>query len=68
MSDPAKLLRDWLHETPLTLCDQGSDTCGDWDLANALAEALREQGGPLGELAWERLLDQTRLTAERLAR
>jgi hypothetical protein len=33
-------LRDWIHETPLSLCDMGDDTCPDWDLAIALDKAI----------------------------
>lgn len=34
-------LRDWLHETPLSLCGAGADTCPDWELAQALGHAIR---------------------------
>lgn len=41
MADLATRLRDWLHETPLSLCDTGSDSCPDWDLALPLARAIK---------------------------
>lgn len=45
----AGVLRDWIHETPMSQCDAGSDTCPDWPLAYEVADrvcaALREQEG-----------------------
>lgn len=46
----AGVLRDWIHETPLSQCNMGSDTCDDWPLANGVAARIefalmvREQG------------------------
>lgn len=36
----AERLRDWIHETPLSRCTAGSDTCDDWDLAYALMRII----------------------------
>jgi hypothetical protein len=62
--DMVGFLRDWIHETPLSLCNAGADTCPDWELAEALADAIREHGGPLEMVSRDRL---TRVTAERIA-
>lgn len=35
-----KALRDWLHETPLSRCDGGSDTCDTWPLAYEVADLV----------------------------
>lgn len=47
----AERLRDWIHETPLSRCDAGSDTCEDWLLANELAtmvvEVVRKNQAPI---------------------
>lgn len=59
MTDLRTILRDWIHETPLSLCGVGSDTCPDWALAYALADAIEQRDTPLGELAFERLLEET---------
>lgn len=68
MSDLATFLRDWIHETPLCLCDRGADTCPDWPLAHALAEAIDELDSPLAGITKQRLLDQTRRQAELVER
>lgn len=49
-------LRDWIHETPLSLCDMGSDTCPDWDLAIALDRAIRSGA----DADWKALNELTR--------
>lgn len=36
----AEVLRDWLHETPMSQCDRGSDTCGTWPLAYEVADKI----------------------------
>jgi hypothetical protein len=59
MSDVAMVIRDWLHETPLSLCSMAADECPDWALAHALAEAIAERDGPLAGPAWDRLIDVT---------
>jgi hypothetical protein len=33
----AQRLREWVHESPMTQCDAGADTCPDWGLAFELA-------------------------------
>lgn len=32
----AERIRDFIHETPMSLCNVGADTCPDWDLAYAI--------------------------------
>jgi hypothetical protein len=64
LNDLRGLLRDWIHETPLSQCNTGSDTCPDWELALALANAIEERGGPLAGLAWEQLMLVTRKVVE----
>lgn len=36
----AGVLRDWIHETPMSECGIGSDTCEDWTLAYAVADKI----------------------------
>lgn len=58
-----EFLRDWIHETPLSLCDMGADTCPDWDLAKALAEAIKERNGVMAPITNEHLRDVTKRVA-----
>lgn len=46
-------LRDWIHETPLSLCSRGADTCPDWLLADALAHAIRSNTDEAWQAAQE---------------
>jgi len=57
MNAAASRVRDWIHETPLSLCDTGSDTCPDWDLAYAIVWIVL--GLPLPERE-QRVIDQTK--------
>lgn len=34
----AEAMRDWLHETPMSRCNMGSDTCATWPLAYEAAD------------------------------
>lgn len=36
----AGVVRDWIHETPLSLCGPGADECPDWPKANELADLI----------------------------
>lgn len=36
----ATVLRDWIHETSLSRCSTGADTCPDWPLAYELADKV----------------------------
>jgi hypothetical protein len=36
----AGVLRDWIHTTPLSLCNASVDTCPDWDLAYEVADKI----------------------------
>lgn len=36
----ARVLRDWIHETPMTRCNMGADECPDWPLAYELTDRI----------------------------
>lgn len=36
----ARAIRDWIHETPLSKCNMGSDLCDDWPLAREVASRV----------------------------
>lgn len=60
MDDLATFLRDWIHETPMSLCNAGADTCPDWDLASVLAEAIEERDTVFAEPSRQRLSEVTK--------
>lgn len=39
----ATVLRDWLHETPMTQCTARSDTCATWPLAYEITDMILEK-------------------------
>lgn len=36
----AAVVRDWIHETPLSQCNMSVDECPDWPAANELAARI----------------------------
>jgi hypothetical protein len=50
-------LRAWVHESPLSICTAGSDTCDDYELAETLADLVAQAGTPLEGVARQRAVD-----------
>lgn len=61
-------IRNWLHESSLSICTTGSDTCDDSELAGALTELVMEAGGPLEGLAHQRAVEMTKRHEEILTK
>jgi hypothetical protein len=62
----ADVIRDWIHTTPLSQCNAGSDECPDWPMAFALADLINAQleqsGRVVGVIPIQEGLDGDRAT------